>query len=254
MMGFNDIQPQVLAALLVDKTFKNALDTAIETALHSNLTKEANQPNQVENRNGWACCNPQRQTTSIQENTSHGAITLSEVLTHGQPFQTPKQIVDGLRTTINADRLSAGISPLPDYTAEIDPLGVHAQGVDAYLTGTLNTTGTENIMQNARAQAQPAEMINVVNGYKPLALVLALALEQAQNGKGNERHQVGATPFIQQPICAISRLYGVGYNFGQAAKKAHETEQLTSLKSKQAELLGAINYLAAAYIVLSEQE
>lgn len=101
---------------------------------------------------------------------------------------------------------------------------------------------------------RPAEMIGVRTGYQSLATVLALALEQAQNGKGNARHQVGDAHFTEQPICELARMYGVGYNFGQAAKKAHETQQLTSNKAKLAEILGAINYLAAAYIIIDEQD
>lgn len=120
--------------------------------------------------------------------------------------------------------------------------------------GMSSTTSAEKAMQNEQLKQVPAQMINVLEGYQPLAEVLALALEQAQNGKGNERHQVGKTPFIEQPICSLARLFGVGYNFGQASKKAHETQQLVGTKAKQAELLGAINYLAAAYLVLSEQE
>ena len=115
-------------------------------------------------------------------------------------------------------------------------------------------TNHEFEIEDSKAMLRkPAEMHNVISGYETLGSVLALALEQAQNGKGNERHQVGNTPFSKQPICELARLYGVGYNFGQSAKKAHETQQLTTLKAKQAELLGAINFLAAAYVVLSEQ-
>ena len=109
-------------------------------------------------------------------------------------------------------------------------------------------------IRGMEAKDQPARMMNVRQGYSELAEVLALALEQAQNGKGNARHQVGTTPFIAQPICELARLYGVGYNFGQAAKKAHETQQLESKEAKLAEILGGINYLAAAYIVIAEQE
>ena len=100
---------------------------------------------------------------------------------------------------------------------------------------------------------EPARMMNVRQGYSELAEVLALALEQAQNGKGNARHQVGTTPFIAQPICELNRLYGTGYSFGQAAKKAHETQQLESKQAKLAEILGGINYLAAAYLVIAEE-
>lgn len=248
MMGFNDIQPQVLAALLVDKTFKNALDTAIETALHSNLTKGSTNPNQVKNRTGWACCLGNCPTTPVQVNIEQSKVQYGKAQqSEGQQNQTLKQIVDEFSNTINA-----GLSTIPDYSIDLEPLDIHALGVDAYLNGKLNSTGIENTMENIKSGS--ALMVDVLTGYAPLASVLFLALEQAQSGKGSQRHQVGDMPFIKQPICELARMYGVGYNFGQAAKKAHETQQLTSLKAKQAELLGAINYLAAAYIVISEQE
>lgn len=99
-----------------------------------------------------------------------------------------------------------------------------------------------------------AKMKNVREGYSPLADVLAKALDQAQNGKGNQRHQVGSTSFVDQPICGLTRLYGLAYPFGQAAKKVHEVGQLERKEAKLAEVLGAINYLAAAYIVISESK
>ena len=98
-----------------------------------------------------------------------------------------------------------------------------------------------------------AEMLNVRSGYEKLGWVLENALDQAQNGKGNARHQIGDTPFVKQPICELGRLYGTGYNFGQAAKKAHETNQLGSKEAKVAELLGSIVYLAAAVILIQEE-
>lgn len=97
-----------------------------------------------------------------------------------------------------------------------------------------------------------AKMENVRKGYSSLADVLTKALDQAQNGKGNQRHQVGNAPFSGQPICSLTRLYGLAYPFGQAAKKIHEVGQLERKEAKLAEVLGAINYLAAAYIVISE--
>lgn len=102
--------------------------------------------------------------------------------------------------------------------------------------------------------SRDAEMKNVREGYSPLANVLAKALDQAQNGKGNQRHQVGSTSFVDQPICGLTRLYGLAYPFGQAAKKVHEVGQLERKEAKLAEVLGAINYLAAAYIVISESK
>lgn len=94
--------------------------------------------------------------------------------------------------------------------------------------------------------------VAVVEGYEELSLVFVAALNQAQKGKGAERHQVGGASFIKQPICELTRIYGLAYPFGQAAKKTHEVSQLTAKGAKLAEILGALNYLAAAYIVIDE--
>lgn len=110
----------------------------------------------------------------------------------------------------------------------------------------------EATMSQQQEVIKPAEMNNVRKGYQGLATVLERSLNQAQNGKGNERHQVGEASFEQQPICELARLFGTGYNFGQAAKKAHETSQLSTKEAKVNELLGAINYLAAAVLVIEE--
>ena len=86
------------------------------------------------------------------------------------------------------------------------------------------------------------------DGYDCLRHVLALALEQANAGKGKERHANGK-PFDRQPIMEIGRMVGSGYPLGQAMKKAQESSRLPPERAK-AELLGAINYLAAAYMLL----
>lgn len=86
--------------------------------------------------------------------------------------------------------------------------------------------------------------------YISLRYVLELAVDQAANGKGKERHANGE-PFDQQKICKISRAVGVGFALGQALKKAEESVRLDRDAGLR-EILGAINYLAAAYIVLSE--
>ena len=117
---------------------------------------------------------------------------------------------------------------------------------------TSNTSESANLM-TATEGFSKAKMHNVRPGYEELGCILATALEQAQNGKGNARHQIGDTPFVKQPICELGRLYGTGYNFGQAAKKAHETNQLGSKEAKVAELLGSIVYLAAAVILIQEE-
>ena len=88
-------------------------------------------------------------------------------------------------------------------------------------------------------------------GYESLAHVLQLALDQAQSGKGKERH-ANSLPFHEQPIMYETRLCGLGFPIGQARKKAQETLRLPTPDAMQREILGAINYLAAAYIYISE--
>ena len=92
--------------------------------------------------------------------------------------------------------------------------------------------------------------IEIPEGYEALAYVLDKALNQAAHGKGKERHATGE-PFDQQPICAITRRVGFGYPLGQAEKKIEESQRLDT-DAAVFELLGAINYLAAAVICLEE--
>ena len=92
-------------------------------------------------------------------------------------------------------------------------------------------------------------------GYEKLDAVLARALDQAAYGKGKERHANGL-PFDQQPICQGGRRFGPGCLIYQAWKKAHETPVLLQMDNGKErairELLGVINYAAAAIIVLQE--
>jgi hypothetical protein len=90
------------------------------------------------------------------------------------------------------------------------------------------------------------------NLYASLEYVLRRAVEQASKGKGAERHSFGE-PFEQQKICQIARWVGVGSALGQAIKKTVEAERLPRDAAVR-ELLGAINYLAAAVIIIEEKE
>jgi len=47
-------------------------------------------------------------------------------------------------------------------------------------------------------------------------------------------------------------MVGPGYQLGQAMKKTQEASRLPNDRAR-AELLGAINYLAAAYLLLEER-
>jgi len=90
--------------------------------------------------------------------------------------------------------------------------------------------------------------------YAPLKSVLKLAYQQSASGKGKDRHANGK-PFLEQPIMEIGRMVGMGYQTGQAMKKAQEAGGMVQRgqhEAAQAELLGAINYLAAAFILIGE--
>jgi hypothetical protein len=95
--------------------------------------------------------------------------------------------------------------------------------------------------------------VNTDPGYAPLAAVFADALDQAQSGKGKERHASGE-PLTEQPIVAINESLGTNHGaIFQATKKARESTRLPYERAR-AELLGAINYLAAAVIVLDRSQ
>ncbi len=85
-------------------------------------------------------------------------------------------------------------------------------------------------------------------GYETLANVLQRALDQAQAGKGAERH-ADSKPFAKQPMQTIAGQVGPGFLSGQAIKKIQESQQLPAGRDV-AELLGAINYLAGLVIFL----
>ena len=92
--------------------------------------------------------------------------------------------------------------------------------------------------------------VNVAHGYFPLFSVLNDALNEAQVGKGEERHGNGLS-FTEQPALSITRAVGLGFPLGQAMKKIQESQRMDTDAAKR-ELLGAINYLAAAVLFLNE--
>jgi len=89
--------------------------------------------------------------------------------------------------------------------------------------------------------------------YNYLASILIMAYDQASIGKGKERHAKEDERFEDQKICEITRRVGLGYPLGQAIKKVEESLNLPKDRAL-AELLGAINYIAAAYLVRNEGE
>lgn len=101
-------------------------------------------------------------------------------------------------------------------------------------------------------EKMPHPRVEALPGYTSLAYVLDKALEQAQSGKGSERHAEDDQPFVDQLICRLARTEGHGFTRGQAIKKIDEAKRLDN-KAAIRELLGAINYLAADIIVLMDE-
>lgn len=100
--------------------------------------------------------------------------------------------------------------------------------------------------------------MNIEPGYKKLAEVLQEALDQAQSGKGKERHATD-NAYEDQLMCATQRLLkdhpcgGLAY---QVIKKTVESGRLLKTKGKEAaqkELQGAINYLGGMHIIYEEE-
>ena len=89
--------------------------------------------------------------------------------------------------------------------------------------------------------------------YDKLRSVFAGAINQASEDKGAIRHGSGE-PFEKQQICEISRRLAGHKCAGplfQAVKKIYESGRLDK-KAAIAELHGALNYIAAAIILLEE--
>lgn len=98
--------------------------------------------------------------------------------------------------------------------------------------------------------------IDIPEGYEALGLALGEAVAQAACGKGAERHAEKGERFSDQLIFEIPRRLGPGgecFCLGQALKKICESRRLPQARAR-AELLGAINYLAAAWCLLGGRE
>lgn len=91
----------------------------------------------------------------------------------------------------------------------------------------------------------------VLNGYQPLANVLQDALDQAQAGKGSQRHANGK-PFLEQPIITDGRACGLAGPAFQARKKILEALRCPDEERAVQDLLGAIVYTAAMVILKEE--
>lgn len=108
-----------------------------------------------------------------------------------------------------------------------------------------------------RIRADRTVPVFVREGYDSLFTTFCKALHQAQDGKGQERHAQPNQSFDDQPIIAIGRLVGMGFQTGQAIKKAVEAQGMAKrgdFTAAEREILGAINYLAAVAIEINHRE
>jgi hypothetical protein len=96
------------------------------------------------------------------------------------------------------------------------------------------------------------ETIGNPDQYTSLRRILGMALDQAQNGKGLERHANGL-PFDKQLICVATREEGHGFPRGQIRKKIEEIKRLPDLEAQIREALSIIVYAAADIIVMEEE-
>ena len=102
----------------------------------------------------------------------------------------------------------------------------------------------------------PCFMTKVTPGYERLYHYLVLALNQAQSGKGAERHSsANSLAFDKQRMQSISHLIKspAGMVF-QACKKLTEGMEMDTYERQERELLGVINYIAGILIYLSDTQ
>lgn len=96
--------------------------------------------------------------------------------------------------------------------------------------------------------------MKVESGYESLAEMMQRALDQAQYGKGKERH-ANDRPFTKQSLMNHTRAVGTGYPCGQVMKKAEELHgmvQRGDYDNAIEECKGAAVYLLATAMYIEE--
>lgn len=103
-------------------------------------------------------------------------------------------------------------------------------------------------VEEEMAQNEPT-----LNTHASLERVFALAVEQSKSGKGADRHGNGED-LDNQPIFTLNRPLGTNHGaLFQVLKKTTESAKLAStgrVEMAKNELLGAMVYAAAAYLLL----
>ncbi|GAH80753.1 unnamed protein product, partial [marine sediment metagenome] len=92
-------------------------------------------------------------------------------------------------------------------------------------------------------------LMEKIERYEKLTEVFDLAMSRI-TGKGDSMHG-DDNPIEKQLICNVTRKLGLAFPLGQCTKKVYESQRLEKDLAIK-ELLDAINYLAAAVIVLKE--
>ena len=158
---------------------------------------------------------------------------------------------DGAVYGVTAERLAAMMSAF-GYRAPGEPVNL---AKPAKLAQPRERVGFSAILKRIDQSTPGIAGVNVLPGYTSLLGVLMEALNQAQHGKGAERHNLGGTiPFERQRMQQISELIGSVHGMTyQACKKITEGVALPTLDRQVAELLGAINYLAGMVLFLRKQ-
>lgn len=122
---------------------------------------------------------------------------------------------------------------------------------NARLRAELESLQVDYSGASAELAAPDPDRYVVPDGYESLMGVFVNAMHQAANGKGLKRHAT-PVPFERQSSCCIARDVGIAFPLGQAIKKAKECQRLPG-EHALFEILGALVYLAMAYIVRSEE-
>jgi len=167
-----------------------------------------------------------------------------------------------LRESLNKDNICVVCCPgeyIPDYCHKVTMPGGQVlagrtiQGAPSSAPAAMNNT----LFMKSPAPMKSGDCwnersISVRDGYEPLFRVLAEALDQAQAGKGRERHANGR-PFMEQPIIKEAEESGVGFLCGQVRKKILEAKNCPDLERAKRDILGSIVY-ASAMVLFIERE
>lgn len=163
----------------------------------------------------------------------------------------PDVVPEHLRRPFEGSKLGEALKRLPKghELAFPEAQAVTVVGVDTAAQVEAPDALPADLPEEWREGLDPVE-------YASLKRVLRAAYEHAAFGKGRERH-ANDKPFDCQPIMEIGRMVGIGYQLGQAMKKAQEAGGMSRKgrhDAAKAELLGAINYLASAYLQIEEEQ